>query len=95
MAALATTPPSRSFRTELIARGTDIRWDTRVAELDVGESGAAAGGEASDEAGGEAGGEARLAGEGRPAGGRVGGVRLASGEVISADAVVLAAGHSV
>ena len=68
----------KNFRAELLACGADIRWEARVERLEVAPARAADG---------------RIE-EGAAAPPRVTGVRLASGEFLAADAVVLAAGHS-
>ena len=71
----------KAFRAELIERGAEIMWDARVESLVLEADG--------DEAAG--GGRAGAAAAPPP---RVAGVRLRSGELLRADAVVLAAGHS-
>jgi uncharacterized FAD-dependent dehydrogenase len=73
----------KRFREELLGLGAIVRFDSRVDELVL-------------EAGGSAGGVAAAAAEAcvRGRGGRVRGVRLATGETILADATLLAAGHS-
>ena len=81
----------KNFRGELLDLGVEIRWDSRVDRLLLsGDDGQAEGTRDADEAkGGVAHDDA-----GRTDGSRVTGVQLASGETLSADAVVLAAGHS-
>lgn len=82
----------KNFRGELLRLGSEIKWDSRVDHLVMdgeAEAGAEAGANA-EEAEVATGGSGAALGGGR----LVRGVKLASGETLLADAVVLAAGHS-
>lgn len=68
----------KNFRGELLSLGAEIKWDCRVDQLVMGEQTGLAANDGADDA----------------VKGVVRGVKLANGETLMADAVVLAAGHS-